>query len=103
MIRTVLTVLLLATIAAPAGADVTIKQTNTGKGMGMSGTMPSTTYIKGLKMRTETVMGDTTRVTIFDVDEPEDVLLRLEEEGSRTCGTCRRSPPRWARASTPRR
>jgi hypothetical protein len=67
MTRTVLTVLLLAAFAAPAGADVTIKQTNTGKGMGMSGTMPSTTFIKGLKMRTETVMDDTTRVTIFDV------------------------------------
>jgi hypothetical protein len=67
MIRTVLTVLMLAALAAPAGADVTIKQTNTGKGMGMSGTMPSTTFIKGLKMRTETVMDDTTRVTIFDV------------------------------------
>ena len=67
MFRTVLTVLLVAAFAAPAGADVTIKQTNTGKGMGMTGTMPSTTYIKGLKMRTETVMDDTTRVTIFDV------------------------------------
>ena len=67
MTRTVLTVLLLAAFAAPAGADVTIKQTNTGKGMGMSGTMPSTTFIKGLKMRTETVMDDTTRVIIFDV------------------------------------
>ena len=67
MIRTVLTILLLATVAAPAGADVTIKQTNAGKGMGMSGAVPSTTYIKGLKMRTETVTGDTTRVTIFDV------------------------------------
>jgi len=67
MIRSLLTALLLATSAAPADADVTIKQTNAGKGMGMSGTIPSTTYIKGLKMRTETVTGDTTRVTIFDV------------------------------------
>ena len=48
MTRTVLTVLLLAAFAAPAGADVTIKQTNTGKGMGMSGTMPSTTFILSL-------------------------------------------------------
>ena len=67
MTRTVLTVLLLTAFGAPASADVTIKQTNTGKGMGMSGTMPSTTFIAGLKMRTETVMDDTTRVTIFDV------------------------------------
>jgi hypothetical protein len=68
MIRSLLTALLLATLAAPAGADVTIKQTNTGKGLGMSGTIPSTTYIKGLRMRTESITGDTTRVTIFDVE-----------------------------------
>jgi hypothetical protein len=46
MIRTVLMVLILAVLSVPAGADVAIRQTNTGKGMGMSGT---------------------TRVTIFDV------------------------------------
>jgi hypothetical protein len=68
MTRIILTSLLLAAFAWPAGADVTLKQTTTGTGMGMSGTMPGTTYIKGLKMRTETVLGDTTRVTIFDVD-----------------------------------
>jgi hypothetical protein len=68
MTRIILTSLLLAAFALPAAADVTLKQTTTGKGMGMSGTMPGTTYIKGLKMRSETVTGDTTRVTIFDVD-----------------------------------
>jgi hypothetical protein len=68
MTRIILTSLLVAAFALPAGADVTIKQTTTGKGMGMGGTMPGTTYIKGLKMRSETVFGDTTRVTIFDVD-----------------------------------
>ena len=34
----------------------------------MGGTMTSTTYIKGNKMRTDTVTGDTTRTTIFDID-----------------------------------
>ena len=47
-------------LASPTFADVTLKQTTTGKGMGMSSTMPGTTYIKGLKMRTETVLGDAT-------------------------------------------
>ena len=56
-LMTVLAVLILVALAAPAGADVTIKQTNTGQGMGMSGTMPWTTYIKGLKMRTEVMDG----------------------------------------------
>jgi hypothetical protein len=36
--------------------------------MGMGGAMTMTTYIKGNKMRTDTVMGDSTRTMIFDVD-----------------------------------
>ena len=63
-------VALVALVApvAPAFADVTLKATGSGKGMGMSGSLTTTTYIKGNKMRTETVMGDTTRTMIFDVD-----------------------------------
>ena len=63
-------VALVALVASvtPAFADVTIKGTVTGKGMGMSGTTATTTYIKGNKMRTDMVAGDTTRTTIFDVD-----------------------------------
>ena len=64
----VLTLALLVAAASTARADVTIKQTSTGKGMGMSGTMPGTTYLKGSKMRTDTVTGDTTRTMIFDLD-----------------------------------
>jgi hypothetical protein len=58
----------LAAPAAPAFADVTIKATGSAKGIGMSGNMVTTTYIKGNKMRTDTVVGDTTRTMIFDVD-----------------------------------
>jgi hypothetical protein len=64
----VVTFALLVATASTAWADVTIKQTTAGKGMGMSGTMPGTTYLKGTKMRTDTVTGDTTRTTIFDLD-----------------------------------
>jgi hypothetical protein len=53
---------------APAFADVTIKGTIAGKGMGMSGTMNTVTYIRGNKMRTDMLAGDTTRSTIFDLD-----------------------------------
>jgi len=53
---------------APAFADVTVKSTGSGKGMGMGATMTMTTYIKGNKMRTDTVVGDSTRSMIFDVD-----------------------------------
>jgi hypothetical protein len=58
----------LVALVAPAYADVTVKSTGTGKGMGMSGSIATTTYIKGNKMRTDTVVGDTTRTMIFDVD-----------------------------------
>jgi hypothetical protein len=63
-------VALVALVApvAPAFADVTVKSAISGKGMGMSGTMVSTTYVKGSKMRNDIVMGDTTRTTIFDLD-----------------------------------
>lgn len=60
----------LATLvmAAPAAADVKMIQNVTTKGMGMNGGGVSTTYIKGLKMRTDLVMGDKTQTTIFDVE-----------------------------------
>ena len=54
--------------AAPAFADVTMKSSGSGKGLGMGGDMTSTTYIKGNKMRTDTVIGDRTMTMIFDVD-----------------------------------
>jgi hypothetical protein len=55
-------------LAAPSFADITMKSTIVGKGMGMGGTMASTTFIKGTRMRSDTVMGDTTRTTIIDMD-----------------------------------
>jgi hypothetical protein len=61
-------VVALAALVAPAFADVTVKATGTGKGMGMGGAMTTTTYIKGNKMRTDTVIGNDTRTMIFDVD-----------------------------------
>ena len=49
-------------------ADVTVKSTVAAKAWAWAATMTATTYIKGNKMRTDTVMGDTTRTMIFDVD-----------------------------------
>jgi hypothetical protein len=58
----------LVALAVPAFADVTIKSTMTGKGMGISGITNTVTYIKGNKMRSDTVTGDTTRSVIFDME-----------------------------------
>jgi hypothetical protein len=60
--------ILAVSLSAPAFADVTIKQTTTGKGLGMSGTTSGVTYIKGSKMRTDSVVGDKTQTVIFDLD-----------------------------------
>lgn len=68
MKRSILAALVSLAIATPAFADVTVKATVAGKGMGMQGNSQSVTYIKGSKMRNEMTMGDTTRVTIFDLD-----------------------------------
>jgi hypothetical protein len=68
MSRIALAALLFAALARPAAADVTLTQTTGGKGMGMNAQARGTTYIKGMKMRTDTVMGDITRTVIFDLD-----------------------------------
>ena len=54
MKRSILIALVSLALAAPAFADVTMKSTIVGKGMGMGGTMTSTTFIKGTKMRSDT-------------------------------------------------
>jgi hypothetical protein len=66
--RALLTAVLLVALAVPAFADVTLKQTISGKGMGMASGGSTVTYIKGMKMRSDLVTGDTTRTTIFDVE-----------------------------------
>jgi len=60
--------LLVLSLAAPAAADLTLKQTVSGKGFGVNGQTTSTTYIKGNRMRSETQVGDKTQITIFDLD-----------------------------------
>src|SRR6187399_1664642 len=59
---------LVVMVAASLSADVTIKAMNTGKVMGIGGDLQTTTYVKGMKMRVDTVTGDTIRTSIFDVE-----------------------------------
>jgi hypothetical protein len=55
-------------VSAPAYADVTIKQTVSGKGLGMPANAMSTTLIKGNRLRSDLGEGDKTRTMIFDVE-----------------------------------
>jgi hypothetical protein len=64
----VIATLIVVGLAATADADVTIKQTTEGKGLGLSGKASGVGYIKGGKMRSDVVMGDKTQTTIFDLD-----------------------------------
>jgi hypothetical protein len=63
----VLAGLLLAT-SSPLLADVTVKATASGKVMGMGGDLQTTTYVKGSKMRVDTVQGDKILTSIYDVE-----------------------------------
>lgn len=55
-------------VAVPARADLKLTQQVSGKGMGMGASTVTVTYFKGLKMRSDSKSGDTTRTTIFDVE-----------------------------------
>ena len=69
MTRVIGLAILALSLAAPAAADVTIKQSVNGKGLGINGQSTSTTYIKGSRMRTESQSGDRTQILIFDLDQ----------------------------------
>jgi hypothetical protein len=60
--------ILVLSLAVPAAADLTLKQTVSGKGLGINGQSTGTTYIKGNRMRSEMQVGDKTQITIFDLD-----------------------------------
>ena len=80
MLRLVLASLVSVTLTSSAFADVTIKSTVSGKGMGMAGTMTSVTYLKAGKMRNETTVGDTTRVSSFDLDTQKMYAFDLKKK-----------------------
>jgi hypothetical protein len=63
-----LAAILALAVAVPVRADLKLTEATTGKGMGLSGNIASTTYIKGLKMRVDTNQGDKVQSMIFDVE-----------------------------------
>ncbi len=80
MSRFFLVAIATLSLASPSFADVTLKATMSGKGMGMGGTTTATTYIKGNKMRSDTVTGDTTRTVIFDVDSQKMITFESKRK-----------------------
>jgi len=62
-------------LAVPMFGDVTIKQTTSGKGMGAAVAGTSTTYIKGMKMRSDAEARGTVHTTIFDVENQKMYIL----------------------------
>ena len=68
MTKAMLAAILMLSVAAPVWADLTLVQNVSGKGMGMGTNTTTTTYMKGNRMRVDTVSGDTTRTMVYDVD-----------------------------------
>ena len=68
MKRFILSMFLAIGMSLSCYADVTIRQTTDGKGLGISGKATGATYIKGNKMRSDMVSGNKTQTTIFDLD-----------------------------------
>ncbi|HET8799203.1 MAG TPA: hypothetical protein VFO89_16050 [Thermoanaerobaculia bacterium] len=59
---------LVLALTVPTFGDVTIKQATSGKGMGVVAGGTTTTYIKGMKMRSDVEARGTVVTTIFDVE-----------------------------------
>ena len=70
----------LMTLATSMFADVTVKQTTTGKGMGVAASGAATTYIKGMKMRSEVEARGTVITTIFDVENQKMYMLDAKKK-----------------------
>jgi hypothetical protein len=69
MKRVLLSAFFVCVLAAPLAADVTIVATGSGKALGLSNEMTTKTYVKGLKMRSDTIDGNRTSSIVFDVDD----------------------------------
>lgn len=68
MKRALASLIVAASLVAPVYADLTVKQSTEMKGGMASGKGTVTTYIKGGRMRSDTVVGDKIQTMIFDVD-----------------------------------
>jgi hypothetical protein len=68
MTRTLAAAMICLLVALPAYADLTIHQTVSGKGLGMSGNSTGVSYFKGNRMRSDVEQNGKTQTIIFDLD-----------------------------------
>jgi hypothetical protein len=80
MIRTLCTSVVVGLLATPAIADVTVTSQVAGKGLGKAAESQSIVYIKGLKMRTDSTLGDTPTTTIIDVEAQKFISINHKKK-----------------------
>ena len=80
MIRTLCTVVVVGLLATPAIADVTMTSQVTGKGIGKAAESQSIVYIKGLKMRNDSTLGDTPTTMIIDIETQKFISINHKKK-----------------------
>ena len=81
MIRTLAGSMLALMLAAPpVWADVTVTAQVTGKGLGKAAESQAVTYIKGLKMRSDSTMGDGPVSTIMDLENQKFISINHKKK-----------------------
>lgn len=80
MIRTLCTTVVAGLLATPALADVTLTSQVSGKGLAKAAETQSITYIKGLKMRTDSTLGDAPTTTIIDIETQKFISINHKKK-----------------------
>jgi hypothetical protein len=86
MIRTLCTTVVAGLLATPAFADVTVTSQVTGKGLGKAAESQSIVYIKGLKMRTDSTLGDTPMTMIIDIETQKFISINHKKKEAQVFG-----------------
>ena len=89
MFRSLCTAATVVLLASPAIADVTLKSTVGGKGLGKMAEGESTAYIKGLKMRTDQTLGGNVTTVIIDLEAQKFISLNHKKKEAEVHGNDR--------------
>jgi hypothetical protein len=80
MFRSLCTAAMVGLLATPAFADVTLTSTMAGKGFGKMADGQSVSFIKGMKMRTDSSFGGTPTSVIIDLDAQRFISLNHKKK-----------------------